>query len=43
MLRLVNFDRVMTPKSTEMFIMAMTSKTGRSVAHNNTEYFYLDV
>ena len=34
MLKLVDFGRFMTPEGTETLILAITSKTGQSVAHN---------
>ena len=41
-LKLVNFGPFMTPEGTETLILAFTSKTGQSVAHNRHRIFYLD-
>ena len=41
-LKSVGFCRFMTSEGTETLILAFTSKTGKSIAHNRQEYFYLD-
>ena len=38
-LRSVELDRFMTPEGTETLILAFTSKTGHSVAHNRQRIF----
>ena len=39
MLKLVAFGRFMTPEGSETLILALTSKTGQSVAHNRHNIF----
>ena len=34
MIKSVDFGRIMTPEGSETLILALTSKTGQSVAHN---------
>ena len=37
-----NFDQFMTSEGTKTFILAITLKTGQSVAHRGHKIFYLD-
>ena len=39
MLKSVDFGRFITSESTETLILAFTSKTGQSVAHNRHGFF----
>ena len=42
LLKLVDFGRFMTSEGTETLILAFTTKTGQSIAHNGHRIFYLD-
>ena len=39
MVKSIGFDRFMTSEGTETLIVALTSKTGQSVAHNRHKIF----
>ena len=41
MLKSVDFGRFMTPERSETLILAFTSKTGQSVAHNRHRIFLI--